>query len=212
MKTRERQGAAVGVVEHGNCAVLITVGPGGEFLDRRRIELTCGLPTHPYHHEGSWAIGRYRNSPWAREISLPDAIALVERVRQAAARGAQESRDSLAAAVSMPIVSVAIRSFPELPSSTEQRIIDTRAANVADSAMYREALARAAAARGWTVHWYQTESVFREAAAALGGNDIDAFLREMGRSLGPPWQAKQRLAAAAALASPHSCDPPIFNR
>src|SRR2546428_4129791 len=40
---------------------------------------TDGLPTHPHHHEGSWAVGRYLKSPWARAISLTDAVALVER-------------------------------------------------------------------------------------------------------------------------------------
>jgi len=82
---------AVGVAEHGNSAVLVTVGPGSEILDRRRIDLTRDLPTHPYHHEGSWAVGRYVNSPWARKISLPDAVALVKRVHEAAARGARRA-------------------------------------------------------------------------------------------------------------------------
>jgi hypothetical protein len=40
--------ATVGVVEHGNSAVLVTVAAGGEILDRRRIDLTRDLPTHPY--------------------------------------------------------------------------------------------------------------------------------------------------------------------
>ena len=85
---RTQRTAAVGVAEHGNSAVLVSVTPGGEFLDRRNIDLTDrGLPTHPHHHEGSWAVGRYLNSPWARTISLADAVALVERVRAAAARG-----------------------------------------------------------------------------------------------------------------------------
>ena len=66
--------------------------------------------------------------------------------------------------------------------------------------MYREALATAAEARGWSVYWYDRERVFRDAAALLGVQDIDAFLHAMGRSIGPPWQAKQKLAAAAALA------------
>src|SRR5215470_4365102 len=83
-----QQGAVVGVAEHGNSAVLITLGPDKGLLDRRRIDLTTGLPTHPYHHEGSWAIGRYADSPWAKAISLPDAVALVERVHESAARGA----------------------------------------------------------------------------------------------------------------------------
>jgi hypothetical protein len=192
--------AAVGVAEHGNSAVLVTVGPGGDFLDRRRIDLTRGLPTHPYHHEGSWAVGRYLNSPWARAMSLADAVALVERVRESATCGARENLEALAATVPVPIASIAIRVCPQLPPTTEERIADNRAANVADSVMYREALATAAEARGWSVCWYDRERVFRDAAAALGGEDIDAFLRAMGRSIGPPWQAKYKLAAAAALA------------
>jgi hypothetical protein len=198
-KARE-DGAAVGVAEHGNSAVLVTVGPGGELLDRRRVDLTHGLPTHPYHHEGSWAVGRYVNSAWARPTSLPDAVALVERVREAAARGAHDSLETLAAAVPMPIARIAIRACPALPATTEARIIDTRAANVADSVMYRQALASAAEARGWSVHWYDRERVFHHAAVALGG-DIDAVLQAMGHAIGPPWQAKHKLAAAAALAA-----------
>ncbi|MDB6007947.1 MAG: hypothetical protein JWL65_197 [Gammaproteobacteria bacterium] len=192
--------AVTGVAEHGNSAVLVTLAPGGEFLDRRRIDLTRDLPTHPYHHEGSWAVGRYLNSSWSQTISLPDAVALVERVREAAANGARESLEALAESVPVPIASIAIRVCPQLPPTTEERITDTRAANVADSIMYREALANAAEARGWSVLWYDRDRVFREAAAALGGKDVDAFLRAMGQSIGPPWQAKHKLAAAAALA------------
>ena len=180
--------------------MLVTVAPRGELLDRRRVDLTRGLPTHPYHHEGSWAVGRYLNSPWARAISLADAVALVERVRESAARGARAILAALAATVPVPIASIAIRVCPQLPPTTEERIADSRAANVADSVMYREALANAAEARGWWVHWYDRERVFRDASAALGGEDIDAFLHAMGRSIGPPWQAKHKLAAAAALA------------
>ena len=201
VKARTKHAAAVGVAEHGNSAVLVTLAPDGAFLDRRRIDLTHGLPTHPYHHEGSWAVGRYLNSSWARTISLPDAVALVERVREAAAQGARESLEALAAAVPVPIAGIAIRVCPKLPATTEERIADTRAANVADSVMYREALATAAEARGWSVHWYDRERVFQDAAAALGGKDVDAFLRAIGRSIGPPWQAIHKLAATAALAA-----------
>jgi hypothetical protein len=88
-----------------------------------------------------------------------------------------------------------------LPPTTEERIIDNRAQTMADGVMYREALATAAEARGWSVYWYDRERVFRDAAAALGRNDIETSLRAMGRSVGPPWQAKHKLAAAAALAA-----------
>jgi len=200
-RSRTQRVATVGVAEQGNSAVLVTVAPGGELLDRRRIDLTHGLPTHPYHHEGSWAVGRYLSSPWARTISLADAVALVERVRESAARGAREGLEALAAAVPVPIAGIAIRACPQLPPTTEERIADTRAANVADSVMYREAIATVAEARGWSVHWYDRDRVFCDAAAAIGCEDVDAFLHAMGRSIGPPWQAKHKLAAAAALAA-----------
>jgi hypothetical protein len=198
-KARAPHAASVGVAEHGNSAVLVTIARRGECLDRRRVDLTSGLPTHPYHHEGSWAVGRYLNSPWARPMALADAMALVERVREAAARGARASLEALAAAVPLPIASIALRVCPALPPTTEERIADSRAANVADSVMYREALAAAAEARGWSVHWYDRQRVFDDAAAALRGGDVDALLSAMGRTMGPPWQAKHRLAAAAAL-------------
>ena len=193
--------AVVGVAENGNSAVLVTVSAGGELLDRRSIDLTHGLPTHPYHHQGSWAVGRYLNSPWAKKISLPEAISLVERVREAAAAGAREGLEALAEDVSVPISGIAIRLCPPLPHTTEERIRDTRAATMADSIMYREALAAAAEARGWKVFWYDRERVFQDAAAKLNGKDIDAVLAEMGRAVGPPWQAKHKLAAAAGIAA-----------
>ena len=190
-KGRAFETAAVGVTEHGNAAVLVTVAPGGALLDRRRIDLTDrGLPTHPHHHEGSWAVGRYLDTPWAREISLAEAVALVERVNASAARGARAGLDALAAAVPVPIARIAIRACPKLPPTIEERIRDNRAQTVADSVMYREALARAAEARGWSVHWYERERLV-----------VDASVVAMGRSIGPPWQATHKLAAAAALAT-----------
>jgi hypothetical protein len=197
-----QRAATVGVAENSNSAVLVTIASGGELLDRRRIDLTDrSLPTHPHHHEGSWAVGRYLNTPGARRLSLAEAVVLVERVRASAARGAREGLEALAAVVSVPIASIAIRACPELPPTIEERIADNRAQTIADSVMYRQALATAAEARGWVVHWYDRERVFRDAAVALGREDIDAFVQAMGRTIGPPWQAKHKLAAAAALAA-----------
>jgi hypothetical protein len=213
-KQQAQRAATVGVAEDSRSAVLVTVAPGGELLDRRRIDLTeRGLSTHPHHHEGSWAVGRYLNTPGARAVTLAEAVALVERVRESAARGAREGLEALAAGVPVPIASIAIRVCPELPATIEERIADNRAQTFADSVMYRQALASAAEERGWVVHWYDRDEVFREAAEVLGREggegrqgregrqDIDAFLHAMGRSVGPPWQAKHKLAAAAALAA-----------
>lgn len=126
---------------------------------------------------------------------------LVERVRAAAVLGARACLEAVADAVRVPIGRVAIRKCPILPANTEERIRDNRAQTMADSVMYREALAGAARLRGWSVYWYDRERVFHQAAAALDSGDVVAFLQGMGRSAGPPWQASHKLAAAAALAA-----------
>jgi hypothetical protein len=72
---------------------------------------------------------------------------------------------------------------------------------MADSVLYREALPTAAVERGWSLFWYDREPVLRDATSAIGGEDLEALLKAMGRSVGPPWQAKHKLAAAAALAA-----------
>lgn len=199
---RTRRTAMVGVAASGRSAVLVTVASNGELLDRRRIDLTGHeLPSHPHHHEGSWAVGRYLETPGARRLSLAAAVRLVEQVAAAAARGAGDGLDALATAVTVPIAGIAIRRCPALPPTIAERIADNRAQTVADSVMYRTALADAAAARGWSVHWYDRERVFDDATAARSVTDIQDVLREMGGRVGPPWRAPHKLAAAAALAA-----------
>lgn len=41
---RKRRGVAVGVAEHGNSAVLVTIAPDGELLDRRTFVFGSALP------------------------------------------------------------------------------------------------------------------------------------------------------------------------
>src|SRR4029453_14397690 len=110
-----------------------------------------------------------------KALSVPEAVALVERVRAAAVTGARESLAALAASVPIPITAIAIRACPVLPPTIEERIADNRAQTMADSVMYRQALATAAEARGWSVHWYDRERVFHDAAAVLRCKDVHAF-------------------------------------
>jgi hypothetical protein len=146
-------------------------------------------------------MGRYLNTPGARALSVAEAVELVEGVHASAARRARESLETLSAHVQVSIGTIAVRTCPILPPTIEERIADNRAQTVADSVMYREALATAAGMRGWSVHWYDRERVFRDAATALGHEDIADVLRAMGRAIGPPWRAKHKLAAAAAIAA-----------
>ena len=65
--------------------------------------------------------------------------------------------------------------------------------------MYRKALAAAAEARGWDVHWYDARKVLEQVSAALGIEDLDAHFLQLRRSIGPPWGKDHKVAMAAAI-------------
>jgi hypothetical protein len=179
----------VGVADHAGWAILVTVAPDGTLLDRRRIELLePGVPRMPHHHD-------------AQGLPVEQGVALVERVRQAAHAGARARLEELAASIARPLAGIALRACPPLPATVAERLSDYRAQNVADWVMYREALAQAAIARGWSVHWYDARTVYEAAARALGRPRIDELLDETGAALGPPWQKDHRQAMAAAIAA-----------
>ena len=205
---RTQRAATVGVAEHGNSAVLVTVASGGRVpRSPSRIDLTgtvCRRTRITTKDRGRRGLGTSPARGRGR-FQLADAVALVERVRESAAdarRAREPGRrwpgDGAACRHRERCNSCLPWSFRRRPKRGS-RILARR--TFADSVMYREALATAAQARGWSVYWYDRERVFRDAAVALGCEDADAFLRAMGRSIGPPWQARHKLAAAAALAA-----------
>ncbi|HEY6487167.1 MAG TPA: hypothetical protein VIX83_12355 [Candidatus Cybelea sp.] len=181
-----KDGGIIGISDHGGWAVFVTVTRDGTLLDRRRVELVDDfLPAIPHHHE-------------AQGIPPHEAVALVERVRDSAERHAALALDAVALAV-QPILGVALRECPPLPPTIAERIKDYRARNVADWVMYREALAGAAAARGWPVHWYDAKTIFGAAGESLRVEDFAAFFLEMRSTVGPPWNNDHKLAMAAAI-------------
>jgi hypothetical protein len=181
--------AVVGVWDHWGWAVLVTVQPGGELLDRRRVTLIEeGLPPYPHHHDG-------------QSLAPERAVALVKRVQASVRRCARVAIAALAGDLRTPIGGIAIRACPALPPTIAERISDYRAHNVADSVMYRQALAEAAAARRWFVSWYEARLVEGQAARALGKRAVRGRLDAPGEALGPPWTKDHRLAMAAALAA-----------
>ena len=181
-------GGFIGVSDHGGWAVLVTVAGDGTLLDRRRVELVDeGLPKIPHHSEG-------------QTLPVRAAVALVERVRSSAERHAKLALDAVATAVPPGIDGVALRECPAwLPSTISERIRDYRAQNVADWVMYRKALAAAAEARGWAVHWYDARKVLHAASEALRIADFDAHFLQLRRSVGPPWDKDHKVAMAAAI-------------
>jgi hypothetical protein len=182
-----KDNAVIGVSDHGGWAVLVTVTGDGTLLDRRRVELVDeDLPKIPHHSEG-------------QGLPLHEAVALVERVHASAKQHAKLSLDAVAMTVSGRILGVALRQCPELPPTIAERIKDYRAQNVADWVMYRKALAAAAEARGWAVHWYDAKKVFEAAGEALRIADIEAHFQQLRRAVGPPWNKDHKLAMAAAI-------------
>lgn len=171
---RDSKGSIVGVSDHGGWAVFVAVAPDGTLLDRRRVELVDeDLPSIPHHHEGQL-------------LPIDAAVALVERVRASAERHAALALAAMNA--DLPhICGISLRSRPPLPATIAERIADYRARNVADWVMYREALASAAQARGWTIHWHEAKKAL--AAAKLPSRE----------EVGPPWNADHKLAMALAL-------------
>jgi hypothetical protein len=181
-----KKGGIIGVSDHGGWAVLVTVASDGTLLDRRRVELVGeGLPKIPHHSEG-------------QGLPLDEAVALVERVRVSAEKHAVLAWDAVATAVPH-ILGVALRECPQLPPTIAERIKDYRAQNVADWVMYRKALASAAEARGWAVHWYDAKSVSDAASGALRVKSFDAHFIQMRKTVGPPWNNDHKLAMAAAI-------------
>ena len=182
-----RNHGIIGVSDHGGWAVLVTVTGDGTLRDRRRVELVDGdLPKIPHHSEG-------------QALPLKEAVALVERVRVSAERHAKLVLEAVAATVPARILGVALRQCPELPPTIAERITDYRAQNVADWVMYRKALAAAAEARGWAVHWYDAKKVFDRASEALRIEDLDAHFVHLRKSIGPPWGKDHKMAMAAAI-------------
>ena len=179
--------AVIGVSDHSGWAVLVTVTADGTLLDRRRIELVASdLPKLPHHHE-------------AQKLPLEDALDLIERVRVSAEKHAKLALDTLALAVSSRILGIAIRECPPLPPTIAERIKHYRAQCVAETVMYRAALADAAQAGGWAVHWYQRKNVLDAARDALHIADLEAHFFNVRKSIGPPWTNDHKVAMAAAI-------------
>src|SRR4029077_13097529 len=183
-----KSGGIIGVSDHGGWAVLVTVARDGTLLDRRRVELVGeGLPKLPHHSEG-------------QGLPLDEAVEVVERVRVSAERHAVLALDVVTTAVP-GILGIALRKCPQLPPTIAERIKDYRAQNNADWVMYRKALASAAEARGWPIHWYDAKSVSGAASQALRVENLDAHFHQVRRAVGAPWNNDHKLAMAAAIAS-----------
>lgn len=193
-RVRQTVAMRVGIAHHFGWAVSVIAGDDHSVVDRRRIELIePGLPPAPIHHLGGAHELHGSDSP-----PDDDALAaIVDTVRASVARATRIALDELVAASPGAITSISLRAWPDdFPRgiAAQRRVpYESRA----DSVMYREVLAEAARARGWTVHRYAND-VERAAADLLGDRTHDV-LHGPRAALGPPWTKDHRTALAATI-------------
>jgi hypothetical protein len=163
-------------------------------LDHRDIDL-CGvdLPPRVYHA--------------AKGLSPHAAQALVDHVAAAAARAAGDEIDELltdmrSAGHTIDAVSVAVdESGPDIVNTPLADLLDSHTRiHAAENALYREALASAAADRGAAVFRYPSRSLAEAARTALrlSPDQIARRLDIWGRLVGRPWRRHHKDAALAA--------------
>jgi len=185
----------IGIAHHLGWAVVVTASTDHDVVDRRRIELIDQrLPAAPIHHEGG-THEMHRSGPALDDVAL---AALAADVRASAMRSATAALGALAADLPADIRSISVRDWPaEFPTDIavlRRPPYESRA----DSVMYCQALAAAAADRGWDVHRYDHRTVEADAARLLGSR-ADLILRGPRAAFGPPWNKDHRAALAATI-------------
>ena len=189
--------AAVGVANHTGWAHLVTVAWGDdapEVVDRRRVALIGeGLPKQPYEHE-------------AGKLPPGEAQALIAQVRASAESCALDALATLRAelAPTFEVTAIALKRqlrFDRLPQSVSEVLADLQFKYAADAMLFLEPLEAAATALGLAVTRHAKTAEYEMAAARLGmgAADAEAWLKELGKQLGPPWTAEHQRAAAAAI-------------
>jgi hypothetical protein len=172
----------LGIADHYAYANIVVASTDHDVVDRRRIALVePGAPECPVHGEGK---------------GLDDAAcrALVDEFRDSIWRCANAAFDDLPKG----IASVFLRSWPlDFPTDlATQRKLPYE--NWADSIIYRQVIADAAEARGWTIHLYDPKSVEAEARVVLGTRADDVIDGPRQR-LGAPWAKDHRMALSATI-------------
>ena len=176
----------VGIADHFGWAIAVAASARHEVVDRRRLELIeSGVSSAPIHYE-------------SRRLDVAATAALVADVRASVARAASSALDELAAALSAPVTSVSLRTWP--PDFPDDIAVQRRAPYEAraDAIMYRQELAEVAHARGWEVHLYDAKAVVDQAARLLGDR-AEEVLYGPRATLGPPWTKDHRVALAATV-------------
>ncbi|MCB0970940.1 MAG: hypothetical protein KDB21_14340 [Acidimicrobiales bacterium] len=183
----------IGVAHHLGWAVVVAASGGGEVVDRRRIKLIDDdLPAAPIHHRGG-AHPMHDDGDPLDDAALSE---LAASVRASATENVDRSFDALAADLEAPIESISLRDWPDDFPSDIAVLRRAPFESQADSVMYRQVMADAAAGRGWRVHRFDAKRVEADAIGLVGDADTLVAPRS---NLGAPWNADHRVAFAATI-------------
>jgi NAD(P)-dependent dehydrogenase (short-subunit alcohol dehydrogenase family) len=187
--------AVVGVSEHSGWAILVTaaVEDGAPVVvDRRRVPLIDkGVPAQPHEHDTT-------------ALAQDEAESLLRTVTRSIGGCAATALDFLATdlAPRYRVSALVIRepTLDHAPTITESRQ-SSHVRNRADGMLYHTALCKAASQRKWNVVLHRRGEEVARAAEVLRATpeDIERFLDDLKRTLGPPWSAEHRNAFAAAI-------------
>ncbi len=186
---------AVGFSLHSGWAIAVALGGTPrepEVLLRRRVELVAGgLPRQVFHA--------------AAELPHAPAEQLVHRVERSAAECAGRELKRLCddvAALGHTVGPVALCAEPrEVPADVAKIIANHTLIHSAEGELYREALEWAADDLGLPVLQVDAKRVAAGVTARLGLAPArqKELLAELGRALGPPWQADHKRATLLAM-------------
>jgi hypothetical protein len=200
MALREQPSArpvVVGVADHNGWMVLVsTAATNGEpvVIDRRRVPLIeQDVPSQPYHHE-TLAMGN------------DESEQLLRRVRRSITICTDKAFDHLTADLGpgYRVAALTLREppLPHLPKTVAEVHASYHVTCRADGMLYHSAICNAASRRGWELVLHRRGEGVERAAEALKTRpgDVERMVKEMGRTLGPPWSAEHRAAFASAVA------------
>ncbi|MBI3676142.1 MAG: hypothetical protein HY243_05950 [Proteobacteria bacterium] len=189
--------AALGVRAHsGWAAVIILAGSAQEpeIIDRRRIELRKPGDENarfPFHHVESWKLDR--------------AMAFIQSCTKSSNGYALTALSDIAAHLKKRslvlsgcgLLTASGRTLPDLANILASHSL----IHAAEGEFFRDAIADACARKKIAVSRVKEREALTWAAARLGLTDVRLKLKmdALGKPLGPPWTADQKLATAAAL-------------
>jgi len=160
---------------------------------RRRVEMADpddGAAKQPYHA--------------AEDLKLARARSLLKRLsddaRARARRALGDALKELRRTGFAPRSAVVLQASGRLPDRLEAILASHAFIHSADGEHFREALAHACTRAGLTVSRLPEREILASAVAALrlSPDELQDRVAAMGREMGPPWTADQKMAAMAA--------------